>query len=306
MQQDDRIFAAVGACVIVGVTLAAAVMWLASGISVEAPQRATVAVNRLEAPNQATSLPANPEVVEASLNLDGDDSLIRSSLARLSSHPRFAEYLVNDRLLRRFVGTVDAIAGGYNPRDEVDFMRPVSDFMVREDEGRLVIAAGSFRRYAVVADTFASIDSAGSAELYRRLSPKLEAVYQEIGWGSDSFDDRLREAIDHLLEVEVPGGPIEVEQRSIVYAFAEDEFEGLTAAQKLLVRMGDSNARKVQNKLIELRQAFGWPDRTIPVVTAELEMPQEPEMIREPIVADASSIVSPDPIEERIGAPEVP
>jgi hypothetical protein len=42
MQQDDRIFAVVGACIVVAVALVAAIIWLGSGISVEAPQRATV------------------------------------------------------------------------------------------------------------------------------------------------------------------------------------------------------------------------------------------------------------------------
>ena len=31
----------------------------------------------------------------------------------------------------------------------------------------------------------------------------MEAIYREVGWANDDFDTRLREAVDHLLEVTV-------------------------------------------------------------------------------------------------------
>ena len=305
MQQDNKIFAVVGGCVVLAVALVAAMMWLSSGITVDAPQRARVVVPELEAKMPTTSTATLPQIVEASFTTDHDDGRVRAAVARLSSHPKFASYLVNDRLLRRFVLTVDAIAGGYSPRDEVDFLEPSRPFLVREYEGQLVIAAGSYRRYQLVADVFASFDTESAVELYRTFRPQLEAIYQEVGWASDGFDTRLRDAVDHLLEVDVPSGQIEVEQRAIVYAYAEDGLEGLTGAQKQMLRMGSSNATRVQEKLTELRQALGWPVRTPRIITAE----NEDSPVLEPAVAkiaDASATAPIDPAEDRVGAPEKP
>ena len=305
MQQDNRIFAAVGGWVVFAVALVAAVTWLSSGISVDAPERAKVVVPELSARVPPTSTAPISQVVEADLSTGKDEGPVRMAVARLSSHPKFASYLVNDRLLHRFVLTVDAIAGGYSPRDEVGFLAPTRPFLVREDEGRLVISAGSYGRYQLVADVFASFDTDGAVELYRTFSPDLEAIYQEVGWASDDFDSRFREAVDHLLEVDIPSGQLEVEQRSIVYAYAEDGLERLTGAQKHMLRMGSANARTVQAKLAELRQAMGWPDRAPMIITAE----NEESPVLEPVVpkiADASATAPIDPAEDRVGVPETP
>jgi len=176
MQQDNRIFAAVGGCVVFVVALVAAATWLSSGISVDAPERAKVVVPELSATVPPAFTAPISQVVEVGLTTDDDDGPVRAAVARLSSHPKFVSYLVNDRLLRRFVLAVDAIAGGYSPRDEVGFLAPSRPFLVREDEGRLVIAAGSYGRYRLVADVFASFDTDGAVELYRTFRPELEAI----------------------------------------------------------------------------------------------------------------------------------
>lgn len=306
MQQDDRIFAVVGACIVTAVALVAALIWLGSGITVDAPQRATVTIPQRSFPTPEPSVPEAPQVVEAGYSGDDDDRLFRAAVARLSTHPELASYLVNDRLLRRFVRAVDAIAGGYSPADEVEFLRPTRPFVVREDEGRLVIASGTYRRYDVVTDVFTSIDSEGAIEIYRRFRPRLETIYHEVGWANDDFDTRLREAVDHLLEVTPSSSQVEVEQRAIVYAFAEDRFENLTGAQKQFLRMGPENVGAIQTKLRTLRDAMGWEAPVPAVVTAELEQFAEAEVLAAPVIAEAAPALFAEPIVEHTGADEMP
>jgi len=306
MQQDDRIFAVVGACIVIAVALVAALIWLGSGITVDAPQRATVEVPQPTVPTPVASVQPASQVLEAGFSEDDDDGLFRAAVARLSTHPALASYLVNDRLLRRFVRAVDAVAGGYSPADEVEFLRPDRPFVVREDEGALVIASGAYRRYDLVTDVFASLDSNGAIELYRQFRPRLEAIYREVGWANDDFDTRLREAVDHLLEVTIPSGQVEVEQRAIVYAYAEDRLENLTGAQKHFLRMGPRNVGAIQSKLRELRDAMGWPEPVPAIMTAELEEPAGPEILAAPIVADAAPALVTEPVVEHTGADEIP
>jgi len=306
MQKDDRIFAVVGACTVTAVALVAALIWLGSGITVEAPQRATVTVPQRTVPTPVASLQPASRVLETGLSDDGDDGLFRAAVAHLSTHPELASYLVNDRLLERFVRAVDAVAGGYSPADEVEFLRPTRPFIVREDEGRLVIAPGTYRRYDVVTDVFTSLDSDGVIELYRRFGPRLEAIYREVGWANDDFDIRLREAVDHLLEVTPSTGTIEVEQRAIVYAYAEDRFENLSGAQKQFLRMGPRNVSAIQGKLRGLRDAMGWPERVPAIVTAEFEGPVASEIDAVPVIADAAQAIVTDPLIIQTGAVEEP
>ena len=306
MQQDNRIFAVVGACIVTAVALVAALIWLGSGITVDAPQRATVTVPQRSIPTPVTSLAVVSQVFEADFSDEGDDGLFRAAVGRLSTHPELASYLVNDRLLRRFVRAVDAIAGGYSPSDEVEFLRPSRPFIVREDEGRLVIASGSYGRYDVVTDVFTALESDGANELYRQFQPRLEAIYREVGWANDDFDNRLREAVDHLLEVTTSSGQVEVEQRAIVYAYAEDRFENLTGAQKHFLRMGPRNVGAIQSKLRSLHDAIGWPAPVPAIVTAELEEPAEADLLAAPVIADGAQTLVTDPLVTQTGATEEP
>ncbi len=305
MQKDDRIFAIVGTCVGTAAAAVAALVWLGTGIKVDAPQRAAVVVPLHEATApEASAVPA-AVLVESLSPDDSENEMVRSAVARLSAHPKFAALLVTDRLLVRFVSAVDEVAGGYSPRDQVDILRPSSPFLVRETEGRLVAAAGSYHRYDLVADVFDSIAVDDAVELYRGFQPRLEAIYGDLGWAGEDFESRLREAVDHLLDVESISGPFELEQRAIVYAYADDRVEQLSDAQKQLLRMGPANSRRLLAKMHELREAMGWPPRAPEgrgLETQEAANAADGLML----AADASQGVLADIPDDRVGAAQAP
>jgi hypothetical protein len=305
MHKDDRIFAIVGAGVGTAVATIAALMWLGSGITVDEPQRAAVVVPLREAVAPETSA-VQAVVAGPSESLeDSENEAVRRAVARLSAHPKFAALLVTDRLLTRFVIAVDAVAGGYSPRDEFEYLRPTRPFLVRESEGRLVTAAGSHRRYDLVAEVLDSIDINDAVELYRGFQPRLEAIFDDIGWSGEGFDARLHEAVDHLLEVEDVSGPFDLEQRAIVYAYADDRVEQLSDAQKQLLRMGPENSRRVLAKLNELRLALGWPPRAPDTLSNQIEAAVS-EQNAPSITADAMPFLPLEPIADRTGAAEAP
>jgi hypothetical protein len=64
----------------------------------------------------------------------------------------------------------------------------------------------------------------------------------------------------------------------LTYAFANQDLEQLSGAQRHLVRMGPDNARKIQAKLRKLRVAFGWPE---PIVD------EEPEPVTASVTGDS-------------------
>ena len=227
MKQDDRIFAIVGGCVVAAVALGAAVVWLGSGITVEAPQRATVVVAELQAPAPVTSPASISPHPGAGFQSETDDALVRAAMSGLSSHPALASYLVNDRLLRRFVGAVDAIAGGYSPRDEIEFMKPSRPFVVREDEGLLVVASSSYRRYDLAAAAFASIDVEDGVELYRRFGPRLEEIYREIAWADSGFDGAAVEEGDLVPPIRRGGNLLAPKRRARAELVDQARLDGI-------------------------------------------------------------------------------
>jgi len=284
MNRDDRLFATIGGTVVI----AAATVFLvfAGGITGPIEDRPTIQVAQnpvVEMPREPSDVvPANFEEPTASFG----DEFVRSLVRRISAHPEWASWLVTDDLLIRFVTAVEAVADGYSPRGELDFARTNGPFLVREDEGRLVIAAGTYRRYNLAVEVVGSIEADTVVAILEELEPAIIEARQDVAWHRGDFEDRLRQAVDHLLEVDIPSGAIEVERRRVTYAFAADEHERLSDAQRQLLRMGRENATKVQAKLREIREAFKWPATPAPRPAAVqiASMEEEVAVASEPIV----------------------
>jgi hypothetical protein len=156
--------------------------------------------------------------------------------------------------VRRFVTSVDNIASGVSPQAQLEFLRPAEGFeVVVKGSDVFVVDPSSYDRYDLPARVFASFDTAGTVALYRELKPLIDEAYAEIGPRGRSFDDRFDAAFDQLLAVPVLEGPVRVNQLVVTYAWADEELEQLSSAQRHLLRMGPENVSLIQGKLGELR-----------------------------------------------------
>lgn len=189
--------------------------------------------------------------------LSASDAFVRDMVAGLSSRPQLAAWLANDRLIQRFVLVVVELAGGQNPASHIRFMAPDQGFSVREEGGRLVIAPESYRRYDLLAATFASLDTEGTVRLYRQMLPLLEEAFQELGIPDQTFDATLQAAIRNLLAVDVPPDALEVVPHEAVYEYRDPALETRRGGEKALSRMGPGNVRLIQEKLRELAEEMG-------------------------------------------------
>lgn len=190
----------------------------------------------------------------AGTTLSTSDAVVRELAAGLSANPKFAAWLVNEDLVRRFVTSVDNIASGVSPRAQLEFLRPVEGFEVDVKGGDvIVVEPSSYHRYDLPAQVFASLDTAGTVALYNELKPLIDEAYAEIGPSGRSFDVRLDAAFDQLLAVPVLERSPRVNQLVVTYAWADEELESLSSAQRHLLRMGPENVSLIQGKLGELR-----------------------------------------------------
>jgi hypothetical protein len=237
------------------VVMVGAVWWWLS--SREAPEEAVATVGEptpVPSPSPTPGLQERLSERLAGTTLSTSDAVVRELVAGLSSRPELATWLVNEDLVRRFVAAVNGIAAGRSPRAQFDFLRPKEGFEVDETGGgALVIEESSYDRYDAVAAVVASIDVEGTAALYRELEPLIDEAYAEIGPRNARFSDRLDAAFDQLLAVPVLEGPVEVEQLVLTYAWTDPTLEGMSDAQRHLLRMGPDNVATIQNVLGELR-----------------------------------------------------
>jgi hypothetical protein len=137
-------------------------------------------------------------------------------------------------------------------------------FQTRGEGENLTIDPDNSLRYAPFVQFIESIDSARAVALYRWMYPLFQQSYQELGYPNGYFNDRLVQVIDHLLQTPVPAepvaltltqikGPVGSSRPWVHYSFADPDLEQLSAGQKLLIRMGSVNERRLKAKLVELR-----------------------------------------------------
>jgi hypothetical protein len=197
--------------------------------------------------------------------LDQSDNVVADLVRKLSSHPRVAAWLTTTGLVRNFTVVVSRVAEGKTPAKLLQPLRPTGPFRVIERDGGIYVDPRGYDRYTSLAEAVASIDAKGSASLYATVKPRIEDASRELGQPAGSFDRTLERAIVSLLETPVRDGPVRLQpQGGLDYAFADPREEGLTPAQKQLLRMGPENARIVQAKLREIAIALGIPPQRLP------------------------------------------
>jgi hypothetical protein len=180
------------------------------------------------------------------------DDWLRRVVAEVSTHPDLVRWLVSDNLVRRFTAAVDNVARGESPRSHLGILAPVKPFTVVERGGAIYPDPRSYERYNRVAEVVDSVDAAGAAELYRQLKPLLQEGYADLGYPNRDFDDVLARAIGHLLVAPLSAGEQRLELGVETYAFHDSRTEGLSPAQKHLLRVGPDNGAVILDKLREI------------------------------------------------------
>src|SRR5690606_23829850 len=98
-----------------------------------------------------------------------------------------------------------------------------------------------------------SIDPATAAKLCVRFYPLLQYDYHQLGFPHGHFNVRVIAAIDDMLAAPTPRGPIRLVQPKVLYRFADPALESLSAGQKIMIRIGPDNARRLRAVLVRLR-----------------------------------------------------
>jgi len=249
---------------ILGIAVAGAVIWWFS-IQPPAPAPAVPVATPPQPPSSA-AVAAEPAIQhpleEPAGPLAADQ--VEAALTELLGRKAVASFLQTSDFPRRFAATVDNLGRAHAPAALWPVNPTGGRFTVQELPDGPVIGADNAARYTPLVLLAESVDTARASQLYLRMYPLLQRSYEELGYPKRYFNDRLVEVIDTLLATPEPEypvklrlvevkGPIASERPWVRYEFADPALESLTAGQKILVRAGPVNARRLKAKLAQFR-----------------------------------------------------
>jgi hypothetical protein len=203
---------------------------------------------------EQVEVPPEPEIIPEPQPLDISDGTVKTKLLGLSDYDAFARLLIDEALLERFVIMTNTLAEESIAANNRVLVQPEKPFRTYRQAEKEWIDPASYKRYAPYVEVFESLETKSLLQLYQEYKPAIEKIYAEIGSPSDTFDERLEEAIDVLLDTPEVPFPVEVFTDSVMYKFADRQLESLTAPQKQLLRTGPENMRRIKAKLREIKQ----------------------------------------------------
>ena len=202
-------------------------------------------------------LPLNTETPPAAEQLpplQQSDTALRNGLADLFGSQNLMKLFHMDRIVRRFVATIDNLprktaAARLMPTQPVD-----GAFRTSGSNETLVMAPDNAARYAPYVKAAEMVDTRSLVALYVKFYPLFQQAYQDLGYPNAYFNDRLVAVIDHLLEAPEVEGPIALAQPHILYTYADPALEDESAGHKIMMRMGTENEERVKAKLRDIRK----------------------------------------------------
>jgi hypothetical protein len=191
-------------------------------------------------------------------SLDESDPTIAEALSELVGAERFKAVFHLQDIIRRIVVTIENAASPIQTSDELlPFKQPEGEFAVtgKKNQKDATISPNNYRRYQPYVELAEAVDPQELVRIYFHFYPIFQAAYADLGT-KGYFNDRVIQAIDHLLKTPEVEDPIRVTRPSIryKYKFADDRLENLSSTQKVLVRMGPRNAELIKKKLRKIRK----------------------------------------------------
>jgi len=260
--------------VVVALLLIAAAAWLHfSGPARSAKQPSDSSIAPREAPPVAApSAAASPAPsIQHPVKLDEvsagrvDESSIAGELTALFGRNAILTLFQLGDFPRRVAATVDNLGRHYAPAAVWPLNPAPGRFTVDHRNNVDVISASNGRRYGPYLRLLETVDASRAVSVYLHFYPLFQAAYEGIGYPKGYFNDRLVEVLDELLatpELTAPAvvwladikGPELPSRPWVLYRFDDPGLEGLSAGQKILLRFGPSEEKRIKAILTEYRR----------------------------------------------------
>ena len=206
------------------------------------------------------------EAAEPLPTLDDSEKATQAALDTLFGRKTVREFFRVDDFVRHLVVTIDNLPRKQVPLRYVPVNPPARRFLATGEEDSLILNPDNYRRYTPYVRLAETLDAKKFAVVYVHYYPLLQQAYEELGYPSRYFNDRLIEVIDDLLAAPDVQAPIKLIRPKVMYQFADPDLEARSAGQKIMIRMGSENAARIKAKLQEVRRELAnEPSADLPV-----------------------------------------
>ena len=261
---------------IVAIAAAGGVYWWQLRKLGPSGKSAAVAVATAPAPTASSAAPPAEPAIQFPIDAAGAEKAALPPLANSDNYlagvvgaliPRndVLKFLQLDKFAIRVVATVDNLARPH----AAPMLWPVTPtpgrFTTTEaGAAPTTISAANSGRYTPLVRFIESVDSAKAVALYVTAYPLFQQAYEELGYPSRYFNDRLVAVIDHLLATPTARdglgvkltevkGPMAPARPWVRYEFSDATLESLSSGQKMMLRAGPDNQARLKVKLREIR-----------------------------------------------------
>jgi hypothetical protein len=197
--------------------------------------------------------------------LDASDARLKEDLGTWLGRKKVQQFLQLDTFVRRVVVTVDNLAREHAAPSMWPVQTTPGRFTTLKQGEKEIVSPDNAQRYSALVQFIDVVDARQGVQLYVTLYPLFQQAYEELGYPKGYFNDRLVAVIDKLLATPVYEQPLEVylvevkgpipsERPWLRYEFADEALQNLTAGQKMLLRTGPVNHRRLRAKLLEIRK----------------------------------------------------
>ncbi|MBG6078223.1 DUF3014 domain-containing protein [Polaromonas sp. CG_9.11] len=228
-----------------------------------------------------TSAPDEPAVGAPLPALADSDALLSKALVELLGRDKVQTFLHLEGFARRVVATTDNLAREHAPPMVWPVVPTPGRFTTLANGAKAGntsaavtrISPDNSLRYTPFVRFVESVDAAAVVRLYKRMYPLFQQAYEELGFPGRYFNDRLVTVIDLLLSTPVQPEPLDVvlvEVKGPIpslrpwvrYEFTDPAINALSAGQKMLLRTGPGNHRRLNAKLLEFRRLVSSGETT--------------------------------------------
>ena len=187
------------------------------------------------------------------------DAFVRDAAKGLSTHPQLGAWLAARGLVRTLTVSVQNIGEGRSPALFLPFLTPTVRFQAVQKGSLLVADPKSYAAYDDFADGVAALDAAECARVYGILAPLFAAAYADLGYPGPDFPKAVARAVAVLAATPVADTEVALRRGPSFFEFADPKLEGLSLAQKHLLRMGPATPASSRRRPPRWRRPSACP-----------------------------------------------
>ncbi|BFM21264.1 DUF3014 domain-containing protein [Gilvimarinus japonicus] len=205
------------------------------------------------APPAAEVEPPEPKVELPPL--DSSDEFVGEQLKPEIDAPLLG-LIVPEEVVRKTVRAVIGVSDNRLVNQYRPVMSPLPTMKVVETtsgpDAEYRLTDDNFKRYERHLKLMESIEPATLAGMYQEMAPIFNEAYAEQGLEGD-FKEVALNAINNMLATPEVNKPLTLQRPAVMYTFADPKLEALPDPQKLMLRIGPENRKRVKAYLEELK-----------------------------------------------------